>query len=727
MKRYLAYLATAIALAAAPGPTAARETVNINAGWTLITASDASTDGAATVNLPHAQPAAGLVSYLKDMEPQPAWTGKRVFLRVGGASRVADVFVGGVHVASHRGAGAAFTVEITDRLRPDAPTPIRIVVNGTPGLDVMPTAGRERNYCGLFRGVDVIVCNPLSISPAASPERLHQARQDAANETGGHAAVDVNATVGRLSGGGDGVWIATDRLDERRAEGRVRLSLLTPEALPAGAFARVRFHDTEGNVVAQSTAPVTGPEVEIPFTLSGPRLWQGTQDPYLYDAVVALVDDLGATTDSVSLSTGFRTVGVDASNSVTLNGKPLRIRGVVLGRDRMIVGPALSPFQTEEDVDFILEMGANAVRVTGGQHNDYFYQLCDEAGLLVWNDGPFTGAAYPTDIDFVDTDSFRENGRRQLSEMISQLYNHPSVFAWGLFSNVSGRTPATVEYMKRLNALAKGFDAGRLTAAGSVSDGEVNFITDIVSFDLSFGWESGLPDAVAMWLTQLASGWPDLRAGISYSAGGSIFHQSERLERPSPTDPFHPEGWQTFFHDEYMRLAVDAPGLWGVFVGNMFDSGAAKSQAGATALSPAGTPASDGGIDDRGLVTFDRKDRKDAFWLYKAVWNPRDPFVRIAGTRLDNRSERRQKIRVYSNQGEVELLVNGRSQGTRTPTRGTFVWEDVALRTGANRVEARSTGGVFHRTSITISSTGTVPTPPPTPASATSVAIPVGL
>jgi beta-galactosidase len=222
-----------------------------------------------------------------------------------------------------------------------------------------------------------------------------------------------------------------------------------------------------------------------------------------------------------------------------------------------------------------------------------------------------------------------------------------------------------------------------------------------------------------VWLTQLRRGWPNLRAGVSFSAGGSIFHQSERLERPSITSSYHPEGWQTFFHEEYMRYAVDAPGLWGVFVGNMFDSGAAKVSVDALALSPASSPAlspADGGIDDRGLVTFDRKDRKDAFWLYKANWNPSEPFVRIAGSRLDGRTERRQTIHVYSNLPEVELFVGGRSQGRRSGEHGIFVWESIGMRPGINRIEARATGSAPDRATINISTTpATYSTPAATP------------
>jgi beta-galactosidase len=712
-----------MAAAAQTNVAIARETINIGAGWTFFTASDPSTDNASVVNLPHTQSAIGTVNYLKQIDIPAAWSGKKVFLRIGGAARVADVFVNDNHVASHRGGNSAFTIDITDRLSWGTPAAVRIVVSNARGLGVMPTAGGEKIYGGLFRNVELIVCEPLSISPNATLTAT-------GGGAGGAGVLGVSggvSTGGGIMGGGDGVWITTDKLTREKAEGKVRLKLLSPSIIPAGALARVRFSDADGMLVAQNTMPVNSSDLSIPFTLSAPNLWQGVSNPYLYTVEVTITTADGTIIDSMDVTTGFRTVAVDGGNNLTLNGIPTRIHGVILPRDRMMVGTALTPFQIEEDVNLILEMGANAVRVTGGQHNDYFYTLCDEVGLLVWNDGPFTGAAYPTDIDFVDTEAFKNSGRQQITEMISEIYNHPSVVAWGVFSNVATRSSALIPYVRELNSLVHRLDPHRLTACSSVQDGELNFITDITSFDLSLGWQTGLPDGVVVWLRQLKNGWPNLRAGVSYSAGGSIFHQSERLERPSPTGNYHPEGWQTFFHEEYMKYAVNAPGLWGVFVGNMFDSGAAKSSSGT--LSTAAATTSAGGIDDRGVVTFDRKDRKDAFWLYKANWNSSESFVRIAGSRLDNRVERRQTIRAYSNLPEVELFMGGRSQGRRTGNNGIFVWENIAMRPGMNRLEARAVGtngaaGANDRASITISNVAATYSQP-APTGESGVASPV--
>ncbi len=657
-----AIVAGALSVFCAP-PAAAREVYNINARWTFFTGNDTDTGASSVIYLPHtwnsdatAAGGAGYYrgtgNYLKDMDIPAEWEGRRVFLRIGGAETVTDVFINSHHAAGHYGGAAAFTTDITDRLLWGRTNSFRIVVNNSPRFDVLPTAGEENVYGGIYRDVEIIVCDPLSISPAVA------------------------------GGAEDGITITTDRLTADKAEGKVSLTLLdTPLSTPENTIARVRFFDGEENIVAQNTVPVRTGELTLPFTVTKPRLWQGTADPHLYNVEVMLLDSMGMALDSLRVKTGFRTVGIGKGNDFLLNGKPLRLRGVILHRDRMMVGTALTPFQIEEDVRLIREMGANAVRVAGGRHSDYFYELCDQAGLVVWNDGPFTGRAWPTDIDFVDTPQFRENGRAQLTEMIAQLRNHPCVAIWGIFSNVSTLGDDPVPYIRQLNDLAHTLDPGRLTAGSSVQDGDINFVTDMVSFDRSFGWGGGLPDGIVPWLTQLRRSWPGLHAGLSYSAGASIFHQSALLEKTVPESNHHPEGWQTFFHEQYMLHAVDAPGLWGVFVGNMFDFGSARNVWG------------DGrGTNDHGLVTFDRKDRKDAFYVYKANWNSDDPFVYISGGRLNQIAERRRDIRVYSNRPEVELFVSGRSQGRRGGEKGVFVWENVGLRNGVNNIEVRAAG-----------------------------------
>ncbi len=509
---------------------------------------------------------------MKTLDVPSEWASRRIFLRIGAAGSQARVFVNGRLACSHSGGSTAFSTELTSFLSFGAPNTLLICVNNSPSSDVLPLASEENPYGGLYRGVDLIVCDPLSVSPAAS--------------------------------GSDAIAISTSHLDSELASGTVSLSLLDTLS---SASARIRIFDAERNVVSQGSAPASSTEIEIPFSIPSPRFWNGTADPYLYRVEVTLSSpENNTTTDSLSIPYGFRSLAVDSSNRLSLNGVPLRIRGVILHRDRAMTGPALSPFQIEEDVALIRELGANAVRVFGGRHSDSFYTLCDSLGLLVWTDIPLSGTPYPTDIDFSSSPSLASNAHTQLTETISQLRLHPSAAIWGIFSNLSLRWDDPLPLIRSLNASAHSLDPRSLTAGSSTSDGDINFISDLVSFEVPFGWRSGMPDGITVWLSRLRSGWPGLHAGISFGSGGSIFHQSPTLQRPDPDGAIHPEGWQTFFHREYLRLAVDSPSLWGVFVANMFDFGNFRAP---------------GGVDDRGLVTFDRKYFKESFFLYREAWS----------------------------------------------------------------------------------------------------------
>ena len=222
-------------------------------------------------------------------------------------------------------------------------------------------------------------------------------------------------------------------------------------------------------------------------------------------------------------------------------------------------------------------------------------------------------------------------------------------------------------------------DPSRMTTATSNQDGPINFVTDLIVWDLPFGWKEGMPGDLKIWLDQLQKKWGSLCSGITYGAGASIYHQEDSLYRPNYLGNWHPERWQTSLHEQYFPLVDASPFLWGWFVANMFDYGAAGRDWGE------GT-----GIDDRGLVTFDRKYRKDAFYFYKANWNKAEPMVYIAQKRWTPRVKTTQTIRVYSNAPEVELLVNGASLGRKTGANGVFLWENVELKRGVNALEARS-------------------------------------
>lgn len=672
MKRYLLLLFLAVTLLAEQ--SLAREVHNINRDWKFFSDTETTSDAAQQVNLPHIwnndalsgkqDYFRGVGNYLKDIEVPYSWQGKRIFIKFYGANSVTNLMVNGVHVGQHHGGYTAFVFELTDYIRYGVNNTLWAIVNNSPRLDVLPTAGDANVYGGIFRDVELIVTNQ-------------------------EVVIDKNL-------GASGVKIIEDIVSEEQVKGSVSVEV---NALSKSKMkAQIMAQDHAGETVLEQdvsfeTVAIGAKQVVIPFTLNNPRLWRGTDDPYLYNFYVKIYDQDDFMCDSVMVRTGFRSYSIDKQQGFVLNGEPYPIKGVYVTQDRATNGPALTIYQILEDVNLIKEMGANMVRVVGVPHNNNFYELCDEYGILVWSDMPLVGPAYLTDIAYINTEEFKQNGRDQLREIISQQYNHPSVAMWGIFSQLKMVGDSPLDYVRELNTLAKNEDPSRMTIATSEGDGEINFITDLIVWDHSFGWKMGRSDDITIWLEQLNSSWSNLNSAISYRAGASIFHQEDALSRPDYAGNWHPERWQTNLHQEYFALLDADTTLWGQFVFNMFDYGAVARSWGEGL-----------GINDFGLVTFDRKYNKDAFYFYKANWNKKDPFVYLAERRWMLRSSLRQQIKVFSNQEQVDIYVNGELQAQVEPSFGTFIWNYVELKPGRNIIEARS-GSLSDRIELQISGT----------------------
>lgn len=639
-------------------PVAGREVYNMNSDWKFFNGRATSSDGAQTVTLPHTWNSdatagndfyyRGVGNYLKDIDVPGAWAGRRVFIKGYGANSVATVFVNGKLAGEHRGGYTAWCFEITDLLRPGGRNYFRIVVNNAAQLDVLPTAGDMNVYGGLFRDVELIVTgrDVISLTDHASQGVYIKQKKVTPQRAEAEAVVKVsgrnNAAFQAL------VTVAT-------ADG----------ATVATADGRVKLNGTEGTVT-------------IPFVIDSPRLWNGREDPYLYTVDVKLKSG-DAVADEVTFETGFRFFAVSPTQGFTLNGEPYRLHGVVVHQDRPITANALNTGQLEEDVRLIAGMGANAVRVQGVAHHPDFYRMCDREGIIVWSDFPLMGEAYLTDKAFINTGAFRANGIEQATDIMRQQFNHPCVVMWGVFSDMHTRDDDPTAYIKQLNELAKKEDPSRLTAAASNQDGDINFITDLVCWNHHFGWKEGMPGDINIWKRQFLARWGNLRSAVSYGAGASIYHQDAALSRPAYQGNRHPERWQTHLHETYYNSLRSDAMFWGIFIGNMFDYGAVGRDWGENK-----------GINDLGLVTYDRKDCKDAYYFYKANWNDSEPFVYIAERRRNKRASATQEIKLYSNLGEAELFVNGMSQGRRTARNGTVIWQGVRLKEGVNVIEARA-------------------------------------
>ena len=656
MKNFLILLSLLLGLSVFTIGAQERDVYDINQGWKFFTYNERDS---LAVNLPHTWNAdalagnkgyyRGIGNYLKYIEIKPQWRSRRIFMKFGGANSVTNLIINGRHVGQHEGGSNAFVFEITDYVDFAGRNLFWVAVNNGERIDVLPTAGEDNSYGGIFRDAELIITN--------------------------------TNIIGLDKYGSDGVFVRSTAVSGTKAEGNIgiRVNARVPKQLRL----EVKITDGDGKVISENSLR---PRVEkgisdhsVSFGVEDPVLWNGTRDPYLYDITVRLID--GKAVDSVTVKTGFRYFSVDPKTGFSLNGHPYPLKGVVLHRDRSTYGPVSLPGHIRQDIELIREMGANAVRVAGGAHSQEFYGMCDQIGLIVINDLPLTGSSTLERKGFYDTPGFRDNGKLQLREMLYQLYNHPSIVSWSLFTQPELRGDDPLPYIKELNTIAKTIDPGRLTVGTSTKDGEINTITDLIIFHQAFGWVEGRPEDIGVWADQIRDNpaWGKLKPGISYSCGGSVHQQQESLRRPRRNGSWHPEGWQTHFHEVYLKRLDGDTRFWALFAGDIFDYGSVRYTFGEGR-----------GINDSGLVTFDRQTRKDAFYLYKANWNTEDPFVRIVGKRNNMLRSDRQTIKVYSNQEEVELFVNGKSIGKKQGQKGIFTWNNVIIRPGDNTITALS-------------------------------------
>lgn len=650
MKRYLLVILTLII----SFEISAREVYRLNTGWKFFYGDAVSSDFARQVTLPHVWNPNGeqthtMGNYMRTIEIPSEWQGKRIFIRFYGAASVADLSVNSQYVGTHRGAGTAFTFEITHKVRYGASNSLRVRVDNAQRNDLLPLALDENRYGGLYRDVELIVTDKVAVSP------LYYA-------TDGVFVTPKKVTKDLVEGEVN-LHIISDRRDR---SANVQLAVLSPDRDTV-------FRD---NLRTKIDGKSDRMNLNIPFSVANPKLWGAEMGEQPLYTVVAKIST-GSMSDSVAVQTGFRSISVGDDHIIRLNNRPRRVQGVALYADRAHFGSALTAEHIAADMALIEEIGANTIRMVTQPASAQYFDECDRRGITVWCDIPLVNSAFLADVPYTSSPSLAENGREQLREIIAQNYNHPSVVMWGIFSKlvVPGDDPRG--YIRELNTLAHNIDPSRLTVGVSNQNGDINFITDLIVWHQNLGWQTGDVQDLNIWKEQLRNGWSNLRSGLTYSAGGNTAHQDSLTVRPRLDRNWHPERWQTIFHESYMRTAGNDPIFWGTIAGNMFDFGSVRQAHidGST-------------INDHGLVSYDRSIKKDAFYIYKAAWNRHEPFVHIAEKRLRERENCEQTIRVYSNQQQLELIVNGTSRGMMEATDGIFIWDKVQLSSGENQIEA---------------------------------------
>jgi beta-galactosidase len=590
----------------------------------------------------------GACWYVRPLDIPAAWSGKRVFIHFEAASLVAKTWVNGQLLGEHRGGFTAFCYELTPYLHFGATNELRVQVDNSHQEDVPPLSGDFNVDGGIYRPVHLIVTDPVCISPLnmASP----------------------------------GVYLTTKSLTDSAAEIEVKTIVSNGASSPADLQVKTEIADAGGNIVATANQPAsiasgTTGEVLSSLSIPSPHRWNGRKDPYLYTATVSLVRG-NETADSIEQPLGLRTVAISEDQGFLLNGQPYPIHGVNRHQDWGDQGWAATPADYDEDARLILDMGTTAIRLTHYPQSDYWHNLCDHNGLLLWNEVSLVN-------EIRDTPAFSANAEQQLRELILQRYNHPSVAFWGLFNelNLVKGSPPPDALLQHLKSVVQELDPSRLiVCAIFMGHTSYNQIPDHPCFNRYPGWyqKYGLLDSLIRNDAKEAG----KRIGMSeYGAGANIAqHEEGPLTEPMPKGPFHPEEWQTYVHETDWAGMKDNPLIWGTFVWVMFDFQVASRHEG-----------SQPHLNDKGLVTQDRKTKKDAYYFYQANWTEK-PMVHIASSRMTPRRLATTGVEVFSNCDKVELTVNGKSLGSVAPDKvKVFRWPNVTLQPGRNDIQAVAT------------------------------------
>lgn len=560
----------------------------------------------------------------------PQGAGACVYLEFQGANSVCRAYLNDHFLGEHRGGYSTFRFDITDICTPGGEDQLTVFVDNSEFTDVNPLSGDFSIFGGLYRDVNLI-CVPQT-----------------------HFDLLYYGTQGVL---------LSPQLEEN---GDARLSIETHLVGGSGSSVRYEILSSDGQIVASAETRGDSPDTVI--TIKDPALWDGLKGPTRYSCV-ARVTGLDGSYDEVSLPFGWRRFEIDPEKGFFLNGNSVPLRGVARHQDRQDCGNATARQQLDEDMAILRELGANAVRLSHYQHPQYFYDLCDREGIVVWAEIPM--------LAMPDNESLLENACAQLTELILQNLHHPSVCFWGLQNEIAiaGECFAMYHNVEKLQSLAKKLDPTRLTTSSNLNsvknNSPLNYITDVVAYNIYFGWYYGKMEEYADFLDKFHQDNP--RVPIGVSEYGVDANPSFHADNPHVKD--YSEEFQAIFHETVYPILNSRPFVWGTFVWNLFDFGSALRNEGGTK-----------GRNCKGLVSYDRSLRKDAFYYYKAQW-VKEPFVHINSRRYAQRAADSMTVRIYTNQPHVKLEVNGEffaEQDSRT----VFVFENVPLRSGENTVTA---------------------------------------
>lgn len=621
-----------------------RNVMKLKDNWMFVkeaeNAADAASKKGTAVSLPHTWNAVdgqdggndyhrGTCWYVTKFQKPELEAGSQVYVEFLGAAVIADVYLNGEAVAHHEGGYSTFRVNLTDKLQEE--NVLAVALNNADNNYVYPQKADFTFYGGLYRMVNLIVV----------PES--------------HFELDY--------AGGNGIAVTpTVECDENRVPtGKASVKV---ETWVTGNADSVVITIT-GEESESKTVSVVDGHAEATFELEHVHLWDGVDDPYLYHAKAEL-----SSGDVTETTFGCRSFYTDPEKGFVLNGRVYPLRGVSRHQDRTGAGNALSYEMHKEDMEIIKEIGANTIRLAHYQHAQEFYDLCDEYGMVVWAEIPYITMHMPNG---------RANTLSQMEELVVQNYNHPSIVCWGLSNEITAATPVDEDLLENhrlLNDLCHKLDKTRFTTMANVfmqeTDSPLLEIPDVNSYNLYFGWYLGELEQNDEFFDEYHAKYPDRCIGFSeYGADANPQYQST-----NPTHGDYSETYQTVYHEHMLKMIEERPYLWATHVWNMFDFAADGRDEGGKH-----------GVNQKGLVTMDRKLKKDAFYLYKAYWNKEDAFVHICGSRYVDRKEDTTEVKVYSNQTTVSLYVDGTLLETQDGSR---IFRFAVPMTGEHEIVAKA-------------------------------------
>lgn len=625
-----------------------RKILNINNNWNFIKENinnaflkELNTNSWENVSIPHTwndidgasgnEYFRGTCWYRKELFIDTKFKGQRVFIEFNGVNSISDVFINEIHLGQHKGGYSTFRYDITNLVKFGTVNILAVKADNSHVEEVYPLMADFTFYGGIYRDVNLIITDSIHFD--------------------------------LMDNGSKGVYISQDEINDSYAKLTIKSNIVANLDDEQGVRVVANIKNADGQVVKYTAKDILvnkQKELTLPITIENPILWNGVENPYLYTVHIT-IEKHNDVLDELIIPTGLRYFSFDSQKGFFLNGKHLKLQGVSRHQDKKEKGWALTKEDHELDIALIKEVGANSIRLAHYQHDQYFYDLCDKEGMIIWAEIPFISIASTTDHT-------GENAKSQMVELIRQNFNHSSIIMWGVENEIQigGDLPYVRDIVKSLNDITRKEDPTRLTTQALVSmvpdTDEYNNYTDIVAYNKYFGWYNGKTEDFASWLDNYHEINPNRALGLSeYGFEGTITYHSDNPKVKDYTEEYH-----ALSHETLIKIFNEREFLWGSYVWNFFDFGSAIRNEGGVK-----------GRNNKGLVTFDRKIKKDAFFAYKAAWS-KEPFVHITSKRFIDRATDSINVKVYSNCDSVTLFVDNEEFAT-LKGKHNFVFEGIKL------------------------------------------------